>query len=344
MTRIDLITGFLGAGKTTWLKRYVHLLAQQGENVCVLENDFGAVNTDVLLLKDALGNDADLESVAGGCDADCHRRRFKTRLISLGMLGYDRVVIEPSGIFDPDELLDVLSEEPLDRWYTLGNIMAIVDGSRPVSQCPSDRYILATEIADAGAVLLSHTEDADEESLKKTVDELNAALASVKCSRRICLYAHPREGCEPVVYAEAQTWMEEPAASAIFTCGHVISDYEKHDIERDFSYESLCLMQPGLSAEELSCRIRRLFSDPGCGRILRVKGFCRICEKEGADGWLQINAVPAGMEESRIAEGQDVVIVIGEELSEERIRACLLEDMTPETVSGEKSLEERRDV
>ena len=43
--------------------------------------------------------------VSGGCDADCHRRRFKTKLIAMGMCGYDRVIVEPSGIFDVDEFL-----------------------------------------------------------------------------------------------------------------------------------------------------------------------------------------------------------------------------------------------
>ena len=44
MVQVDLITGFLGAGKTTFLRRYVRYLVQQGHKVCILENDFGAVN------------------------------------------------------------------------------------------------------------------------------------------------------------------------------------------------------------------------------------------------------------------------------------------------------------
>ena len=43
MTRIDLITGFLGAGKTEFLKRYARFLMAQGEKICILENDFGAI-------------------------------------------------------------------------------------------------------------------------------------------------------------------------------------------------------------------------------------------------------------------------------------------------------------
>ena len=48
MIKIDLITGFLGSGKTTFLKQYAKYLMAQGKNIGILENDFGAVNVDML--------------------------------------------------------------------------------------------------------------------------------------------------------------------------------------------------------------------------------------------------------------------------------------------------------
>ena len=93
----------------------------------ILENDYGAVNVDMMLLQDLMGDNCELEMVAGGCNKDCHRRRFKTKLIAMGMCGYDRVLVEPSGIFDVDEFFDALREEPLDQWYEIGNVIAIVD-------------------------------------------------------------------------------------------------------------------------------------------------------------------------------------------------------------------------
>ena len=77
MIKIDLITGFLGAGKTTFIKKYASYLMKQGKKIGILENDFGAINVDMLLLQDLEGDNCTLEMIAGGCDADCHRRRFK---------------------------------------------------------------------------------------------------------------------------------------------------------------------------------------------------------------------------------------------------------------------------
>ena len=128
MVQVDLITGFLGAGKTTFLRRYVRYLVAQGHNVCILENDFGAVNVDAMLVQDLLGPNCDLETISGGCDCDTHQRRMRTKLIAMAMRGFDRVVVEPSGIFDVDEFFDVLRDDPLDRWYRIGNVIAIVGG------------------------------------------------------------------------------------------------------------------------------------------------------------------------------------------------------------------------
>ena len=98
MVKIDLITGFLGSGKTTFIRKYAKYLIGRGLHIGILENDFGAINVDMMLLQDLLGDNCELEMVSGGCDRDCHRRRFKTKLIAMGMCGYDRVIVEPSEI------------------------------------------------------------------------------------------------------------------------------------------------------------------------------------------------------------------------------------------------------
>ena len=58
MVQVDLITGFLGAGKTTFLRRYAAYLTAQGHHVCILENDFGAVNVDAKMetMREILAN------------------------------------------------------------------------------------------------------------------------------------------------------------------------------------------------------------------------------------------------------------------------------------------------
>ena len=185
MIKVDLITGFLGAGKTTFIKKYARYLMEQGYTIGILENDYGAVNVDMMLLQELQGEKCDLSMVAGGCDADCHRRRFKTKLIAMGMSGYDRVLIEPSGIFDVDEFYDVLYEEPLCRWYEKGNVIAIVDGGLEEQLSPQSEFLLASQIAGAGTILLSKTSQCEKEEIARTIRHMNRSLENVRCSRQL---------------------------------------------------------------------------------------------------------------------------------------------------------------
>ena len=108
--------------------------------------------------------------VVGGCDADCHRRRFNTKLIAMGMCGYDRVLVEPSGIFDMDEFFDALHEDPLDRWYTIGNVITIIDATLEQNLSEASRYLLASQVAQAGTVFSSHSQEVTPEQLASTKD------------------------------------------------------------------------------------------------------------------------------------------------------------------------------
>ena len=79
MTKIDLITGILGSGKTTFLRGYAKDLLQQGKRIAILENDFGAVNIDIAMLQDLKSENCQLGMITGGGDPDCHKRRSPVR-------------------------------------------------------------------------------------------------------------------------------------------------------------------------------------------------------------------------------------------------------------------------
>ncbi|KAA5555239.1 GTPase (G3E family), partial [Pseudomonas aeruginosa] len=89
-------------------RKYARYLCSKGLKTAVLLNDFGAGNIDMMMLSDIKSENCKVEMIVGGADADCHKRRFKTQLISLGMQHFDRIIIEPSGIFDMDEFFDTL--------------------------------------------------------------------------------------------------------------------------------------------------------------------------------------------------------------------------------------------
>ena len=308
MVKIDLITGFLGSGKTTFIKKYAKYLMEQGLNICILENDYGAVNVDMMLLQDLAGDRCELEMVAGGCDYDCHKRRFKTKLISMGMCGYDRVIVEPSGIFDVDEFFDVLYEEPLDRWYEIGSVIAIVDAGMSNDMSKESDYLLASQLANAGAVVFSRSQNVSGADIDEKIAHINSAMELVGCKRRF-------KADNDIINKD---WDELTGADfeRIMSCGYRQENYVKFLSGDDYGYSSLYFMNVKIPVAKLKDRAEKLLNDASCGKVFRIKGFML---KEDGD-WIELNATHDAVNIKPIETGQEVLIVIGEELNEDNIK------------------------
>ena len=250
MVQVDLITGFLGAGKTTFLRRYVRYLVQQGHKVCILENDFGAVNVDAMLVQEVLGPGCDVETISGGCDCDTHQRRMRTKLIAMAMRGFDRVVVEPSGIFDVDEFFDILRDDPLDRWYQLGSVIAIVDALLPETLSPQAEYLLASETMNAGRVLLSRAQLAAPTQCAAAAAHLERALEAAKSSRRFA----PGE-----ILAKDWDALIDADLAALAACGYRQASCEKLHFEEHDAFASAYFLELGLSRARLERNIPSLF-------------------------------------------------------------------------------------
>ena len=309
MVKVDLITGFLGAGKTTFIKKYARYLMNQGMNIGILENDLGAINVDMMLLHDLEGEQCELEMVSGGCDRDCYKRRFKTKLIAMGMCGYDRVLIEPSGVFDVDDFFDTLYEEPLDRWYQIGNVITVVDAALQTDLSKEADYVLASEAADAGCVLLSRSQEVAEEEIQNTIGHLNRALKDIQCKRVL----------KDEIFVKNWEEFTDEDFQRILNSGYVVESYRKMSLEDSDIFDSLNFMNHGLSESEMQHTAEQILKDPACGTVLRIKGFCQKEDKT----WVELNATHHETLLRKTEAGQEVLIVIGQKLNEERIRQYL---------------------
>lgn len=306
MIKVDLITGFLGSGKTTFIKKYARFLMNRGQKIGILENDYGAVNVDMMLLQDLIDEGCDIEMVAGGCDYDCHKRRFKTKLIAMGMLGYNRVLIEPSGIFDTDEFFDVLYEEPLDKWYETGNVIAIVDAMLDDDLSEQSEYLLASQLANAGTILLSRVQQATDDDIDRTINHIKRTMQSFGCNRNI----------DDIIIAKDWDELADEDFEKILNCSYVLESHIKLAVADDNSYSSLYFMNKKFSIEKLADITEKLLSDKSCGNVFRIKGFMQ----EG-DSWLELNATKNEIELKPIKNGQQIIIVIGENLNEGKINS-----------------------
>ncbi len=299
MITIDLITGFLGSGKTTFIEKYARWLVAKGERVCILENDYGAINIDRVLLQDLLGPSCELEMVVGGDGAEAHQRRFRTKLISMAMLGYTRVLVEPSGIYDVDEFFDTLYEEPLDRWYEVGSVLTIVDARLDPDLSPASRYLLATEAAGAGKIILSKlSEDTQNDTIAQTLAILNQAMEEVQCARR---FAYPAD-----VIAKPWDQLEDADFQMLEAAGYRHVSFLKKAVAEEEAYQSLFYMHYETTPEDLKVRVLKLLADPAAGHVLRIKGFSSGLELNVTKDERHFRPLSVPTE--------DVIIVIGEGL------------------------------
>lgn len=308
MVKIDLVTGFLGSGKTTFIKEYAKHLIEQGENIGILENDFGAVNVDMMLLQELRGQQCELEMIAGGCDADCHKRRFKTKLISMVMTGYDRVIVEPSGIFEVEEFFDLLREEPLDQWYQLENVITIIHANLETDLSKQSRYLLASQIAQSGCVLFSRGSELSKQEKEHKIQQVNAYLEEFDCLKRIA---------EDALFLDLKEMKKEDLYK-IQKAGYISDSHKKIWFNQDEIFQSVYFMEKKMEKTDLETFVECVFSDVSCGNVFRVKGFI---QENGQ--WYELNATKSKTELEPIENGQDVLIVIGERLSEENIKQKL---------------------
>ena len=155
--------------------------------------------------------------------------------------------------------------------------------------------------------MLSKVKNVSAEQTEAVKAHLEQAMKKVGCRRS--LFGH-------IIASDWEQFTEEDY-QRLMNCGYEPASYRKTDAAAAF--DSLFFMNLELTVEELKERTARLFEEPGCGHILRVKGFVKA-----EDGrWLELNATRREQTLAVSPDGQEVLIVIGEQLSKETIGRIL---------------------
>ena len=312
MIKVDLITGFLGSGKTTFITEYARFFVEAGKKVAIIVNDHGAINVDRLLLEQQLGDSCHIEMVIGG-DKDCARRRLKTKLIAMAMEKYDQVLVEPSGVFDVDDFMDLLYEEPLERWYEMGNILTIVEENvfdQKEDLSDAVKYFLVSQISRAGCVIISKAHEYNEDVI---LSKINSLLLDCKCNRKV-----------KKVYIWNKGKISSDDFMSLIRSGYSSGDMIKTSGSEEERFDSLFYFHVKTPIKSLPETIKSIFEDEETGNVIRLKGFIRDENEETPDDnqeikWLEVNATASDIQISPTSAGQELFIVIGEKLNEEKI-------------------------
>lgn len=154
---LNLVTGFLGAGKTTVLR---HLLAQRrpGERMAVLVNEFGEIGIDGALLA---GDDVQVREVPGGCLCCANGLSFKVALNALlKQARPTRVLVEPTGLGHPQQLLAQLAAPEYRNVLDVRATMCVVDPVAARDPRVGDSELFAQQLASADVLVINHADRA----------------------------------------------------------------------------------------------------------------------------------------------------------------------------------------
>ena len=183
MTKIDIISGFLGAGKTTFIKKLLQE-AVSGEEVILIENEFGEIGIDGGFLKDS---GVEIREMNSGCICCSLVGDFGQSLKEvLTTYHPDRIIIEPSGVGKLSDVMKAVKDVAAEIRVTLNSAVTIVDAQKCKMYRKNFGEFFNNQIENAGTVVLSRTDIAPTEKVDLAVEiirELNpkAAVITTPC-------------------------------------------------------------------------------------------------------------------------------------------------------------------
>ena len=339
MTKIDIISGFLGAGKTTFIKKLLEE-AIAGEQVVLIENEFGEIGIDGGFLKDS---GIEIREMNSGCICCSLVGDFGTSLAEvLTQYKPERIIIEPSGVGKLSDVMKAVIDVSADMDVELNSAVTIVDAAKCKMYMKNFGEFFNNQIENAGTIVLSRTDITDASKIQKDVDmirEKNAnaviittpldqlggsqlleiiekkdtmlddLLAEVRESRH---HDGHGEECCGHHHGHDEECHEHHHHDG---CGH---EHHHHHADEVFTSWGMETIVP-VTHEQLEDILKRLSSTREFGDVLRAKG---MLPTENPGEWLYFDLVP---EQYEIRQGRPdytgKVCVIGASLKEEELNS-----------------------
>ena len=270
MVEVLIVTGPLGAGKTTAVNRLLKAEAAAGRRVAVLINEFGAVSVDGALVGAERPELAEVADLVGGC-ACCSLREDVVKTLE-AWCGQpedtrpERVVLETTGLADPSDLVDLGLDPALRGKLRIVGVLTVVSALTPLHHL-KERTLLRRQVAMASLLHLSKA-DLDPSAALAWESQVRAAHPALP-QARIWNGAPPQDAPDPWAGAPAQESLE-PSEGPSFGEARAFALSFDHPVDPE--------------------ALEALFQGPGPGgELLRAKGVVRFegwpVRSDGSDRW-----------------------------------------------------------
>ena len=318
MTKIDIISGFLGAGKTTFIKKMIDE-AFKGEQIVLIENEFGEVGIDGGFLKDA---GIQITEMNSGCICCSLVGDFGKNLNEVITKYHpDRILIEPSGVGKLSDVMKSVIDIEKEQPVKLNALVTVVNALKASKQMKAFGEFFNNQIEYATTVILSRSQNATPEQLEfcvKQIQALNPKASVITTDwdaikgEQILKTMEGQDNLEMKVLAEARHAQDEAEH-------HHHHDHDDHDHEHEHHHADDVFTSWGketphkFERAKLEEILKQFVEDD---KILRSKGM-----GEGTDGkWIYFDMVPG---EYEIRDGEPDytgrIVVIGTDIHEHEL-------------------------
>ena len=331
-TKIDIISGFLGAGKTTLIKKLLKE-AYADEQVVLIENEFGEIGIDGGFLKEA---GIQIREMNSGCICCSLVGDFGTSLKEVvDKYHPDRILIEPSGVGKLSDVIKAVQGVQGDVDIVLNSYTTVVDAKKCKMYMRNYGEFFDNQVEYAGAIIMSRTDIIDEKKAQQAMELLrgiNAKAAIITTPIEKLDGKKILEVMEKPVSLEEELMSEEevcPECGHVHEhgehhhhdhdhecgCGHDHHDHHHHHADEVFTSWGRETIKK-YTREGLEKMLEALSASEDYGIILRAKGM--LPAEDGT--WIYFDMVP---EETEIREGAPEytgrLCVIGSKLKEDKL-------------------------
>ena len=335
MTKIDIISGFLGAGKTTFIKKLLKE-AIAGEKVVLIENEFGEIGIDGGFLKDS---GIEIREMNSGCIC-CSLVGDFGRSLNEVLTKYtpDRVIIEPSGVGKLSDVMKAVCDVAGEIDVVLNGSVTVVDAQKCKMYMKNFGEFFNNQIESAGTIVLSRTDVADADKVAQCVEMIReknpkAAIVTTPIDKLtgeqlLAIIEKPTDDmAEKLLEEVKEGHHHHHDDDEECCCGHHHhhhdddddeDEHEHHDHDADEVFTSWGLeTNRTITKEKLGSLLQELAHSEKYGQVLRAKGML-----PDADGtWYYFDLVP---EETEVRTGAPIytgkVCVIGSNLKEDELK------------------------
>mgnify|MGYP000186492884 CR=1 FL=1 len=333
MTKIDIISGFLGAGKTTFIKKMIEEVFK-GEKIVLIENEFGEVGIDGGFLKDA---GIEITEMNSGCICCSLVGDFGKNLHEvIEKFHPDRILIEPSGVGKLSDVMKSVIDVEKDEDVKLNGLITVVNALKASKQMKAFGEFFNNQIEYATTVVLSRSQKATPEQLElcvKQIQALNPKAAVITTpwdeikGEQILKVVEGQDSLEVKLLAEQHAKEEALEHEHEHHHDH---DHEEHDENctcgchdhhhhhhADEVFTSWGKETPHkFTKEQIEEVLKTLCETDDYGEILRAKGM--LPAEDGT--WIYFDMVP---EEYEVRTGTPQITgkicVIGSKMAEDKI-------------------------